>query len=154
MRKAVPLAAMTAGAWLLASPWLYRGPSMSHMMGGAMSSDVGVVVDSATYYWHILPGALTILFATILLLRGTFAVTRWIAGALFFVAAWAGFGPWVLPQLGLGQAMNMGLTFGSFARHVIPGVVLGVCAVAAFLMVPARPAIEVARGVAGADQRS
>lgn len=150
MRKAVPLAAMAAGIWLLASPWLYQGSSMGQM-SGSMNSSSGVVVDASTYYWHILPGLITIVFATILLLRETLPVTRWIAGALFLVAVWAGFGPWVLPQLGLGETMNMGLTFRSFVLHVVPAVVLGICAIAALLLVPAGGAAETPRTLAGAD---
>ncbi|MEP6476437.1 MAG: hypothetical protein ABJC60_04110 [Actinomycetota bacterium] len=132
MRKIVPSVGVAAGIWTLASPWLYRGSPM----GGMMHTSAAVVVNSSTYYWHIVPGAFAILLSVLLLLRGMLAVTRWISGALLIVAGWTTLGPWVLPRFGLGDMMNMGLTFGSVVRHVIPGVVLAACAVAAYFMLP------------------
>lgn len=150
MRKVVPLIVMATGAWVLAAPWLYQTSSMGsgRMMGGMTHSGSGVVVDSSTYYWHIVPGVLAIALAVALLLSGTLALTRWVAGALLFVAVWIAVGPWVLPRFGLGNTMNMGLSFASSVRHIVPGVVLAACAAAAYFMLPAGVARETPGAVA------
>lgn len=149
MHKVTPaaaLASLAAGIWALVSPWAYRSSSRSsahmmggHMMGGqGMQHSSGVVVDSSTYYWHIVPGALAIVLSLILLMAGRLVVERSIAAAVFVVGAWVLVGPWVLPDLGMGHSMNMGVTTGSFLRHIVPGVVLTVAAVVAYAALPAR----------------
>ncbi len=140
MRKVTPaaaLASLAVGIWALVSPWAYRSSAVSSAHQGMQHSS-GVVVDSSTYYWHIVPGALAIVLSLILLVAGRLIVERSIAAALFVVGAWVLVGPWVLPDLGMGHSMNMGVTTGSFLRHIVPGVVLTVAAVVAYAALPAR----------------
>ena len=150
MRRVMPIAALAsfaAGTWTLIAPWVYRTSSMStgHMMGGMMHPSTQsnrVVVDSSTYYWHIVPGVLAILLSVILLMAGRLVLERSMAAALFVVGLWTLVGPWVLPRLGMGHSMNMGVTSGSFLRHILPGAVLIVAAVIAYASLPARSRVE------------
>ena len=146
MRRIMPMAAFAsfaAGTWTLIAPWVYRSSAMStgHMMGGTMHSS-GVVVTSSTYYWHIVPGVLAILLSVILLMAGRLVVERSMAAALFVVGLWTLVGPWVLPNLGMGHSMHMGVTTGSFLRHILAGAVLIVASVVAYVSLPARKRVE------------
>ncbi|MBA3802984.1 MAG: hypothetical protein H0X22_08780 [Acidimicrobiia bacterium] len=145
MRRFTPvaaLAALAAGVWTLVSPWVYRSSSMSGgqvtMSGHAMNDSKSVVISSSTYYWHIVPGALAIILSIILLVAGRLVIERSMAAALFAVGVWTLVGPWVLPSLGMGHSMNMGVTTGSFLRHILPGAVLIAAAIAAYVALPAR----------------
>lgn len=140
-RRIVLLVALSASIWLLITPWLWSNSTSSagHMMNGHMMDDGsrGTVVNASTYYWHILPGAIGVILFALLLLTPAVSVGRWLSGALMVIAVWAAVGPWVLPGLGLGHSMNMGVTRRSLLIHVAPGAVLFVCAVASFLLTPA-----------------
>jgi hypothetical protein len=142
LRKGIPILTLLAGIWTAASPWLYRTSSGSmsggHMqMGNMAQSSSGVAVTASTYYWHIVPGAIAIAISLALLFWTSRAATALLAGALLLVGIWTAAGPWFLPQMGLGASMNMGLTAGGALRHIVPGAVMTLGAVALFGMLPA-----------------
>lgn len=141
MRRGFGLAGLLAGAWLFASPWVYTSVNSG---SGMMHQDKAlVVINASTYYWHIVPGLLTILVsATVVIFSGVLLV-RSLAVALGMLALWSAAGPWVLPQLGMGDMMMSGVTTGSFLRHILPGIVLAACALVLFFLMPARTAREV-----------
>ena len=149
MRRGFGLAGLLAGAWLFASPWVYASPmSGSGMMGGHMTGAMQqekslVVINASTYYWHIVPGLLTILVSATVVIFSGMLLLRSLAVALGVLAVWSAAGPWVLPQLGMGDMMMSGVTTGSFLRHILPGIALAVCALGLFFLMPARTAREV-----------
>lgn len=136
MRILLAVASALAGAWIIAGPWLNLGASAGGNMGmgQTMTANPG---DAAVLTWHLIPGALALLVAVPLLFVRDVRARRWLGVALFAVGFWAAAGPWILPQFGLGS-MTMGLSSGSFLRHILPGTVLALCGVAVFFTVPSR----------------
>lgn len=141
-----PGLALVGGVWALIGPWLFRSPAtagsgMSHMgtmSGMASSSDstfLGVGLSASVYYWHIVPGVLAIILALALGLATMSPLKRVAAAMLAILAAWTLAGPWVLPLIGLGSAMTMGLDGGTVVRHVLPGGILLVAAILAIGLV-------------------
>lgn len=135
-----PGLALIGGAWALVGPWLFRWPAttssgMSHMgaMSGTTSSPdasfLGVALGASVYYWHIVPGVLAIILALALGLATMPTLKRVAAAMLAIVAIWTLAGPWVLPLIGLGSTMTMGLGPGTLVRHVVPGGILLVAAI-------------------------
>lgn len=145
MRKGIPILTLLAGIWTAASPWIFPtssatgGMSGGHMMMGNMAqSTPGTTITASTYYWHLVPGALAIVISLALLFTASRGLTALLAGALLVVAIWTAAGPWFLPQMGFGDSMNMGLTKGSALRHILPGAVMALGAIALFGMLPAQ----------------
>ena len=149
MRRLFGLGGLLGGAWLFASPWALPS-TITTNMGGGMTADhmmtqttSQVVINASTYYWHIVPGILAILVSAAVIMFSAPALMRGLAVALGVLAVWSAAGPWVLPQLGMGSMMSMGLTGGSFLRHVVPGIVLAICAGGVFFTASNRSSQEV-----------
>lgn len=155
-------AALVGAIWALIAPWLPldQAAAAGHMtgmtgMGAAAGSMVaptdgttlfGVVLTPSIYFWHIVPGVIGIVAATWLLVAGSTTLRRMSATGLLAVGVWVAFGPWVLPALGLGDTMTMGLTTGSLVRHAGPGLLIVLAAIGCLRTLPraAAAAIEAA----------
>lgn len=141
IQRLFALLGLVAGIWLATSPWIGTAPaanSMGGMNGMAHTAQAATTVISASsYYWHVVPGALAVLVSLAILIRGS-AVARLGALALGVLAIWSAVGPWVLPRFGMGDMMMMGLSAGTFVRHVLPGMALVVAAVGVYAAQPAR----------------
>lgn len=141
-----PGLALVGGVWALIGPWLFRssataGSGMSQMgtmSGMANATDptfLGVGLSASVYSWHIVPGVLAIILALALGLATMPTLKRVAAAMLAIVAAWTLTGPWVLPLIGLGSSMSMGLDGGTMVRHILPGGILLVAAILAIGLV-------------------
>ena len=138
MRKGIPILTLLAGIWAAGSPWMFPGSSSKGgMMMGHMAQTSGTTITASTYYWHLVPGAIAIAISLALLFTLSRGTTALLAGALLLVALWTAAGPWFLPQMGLGDSMNMGVTAGSALRHIVPGAVMALGALILFGMLPA-----------------
>lgn len=124
--RLISLAVLVSGAWAVAGAWLLSssGTGAGTMSGHMMGSHVAPPTATSAFLWHVLPGAAAVVLGIgMLLLRGRSAM-RVLAVLLLGVGLWIGLGPWILPSFGLGDGMQMGLTLGSFLRHVLPGAVV------------------------------
>ena len=150
MRRGLGVVALLTGVWLFAAPWLYRTPMATtggHMTGMTHRGASQFVLTASTYYWHIVPGLLTVLIAAAVVLFDGRLLMCWLAVALGVLALWSVAGPWVLPQFGMGDMMMSGVTTASFLRHILPGAVMAFCALGVFFSVPAR-SLQAARSSA------
>ncbi len=140
MRKGIPILTLLAGIWTVVSPWIFPASSSSGMSGGMMMGHMaqtsGTTITASTYYWHFVPGAIAIAISLALLFTVSRGITALLAGALLLVALWTAAGPWFLPQMGLGDSMNMGVTGSSALRHIVPGAVMALGALVLFGMLP------------------
>lgn len=136
MRKLLAVVGILAGVWMVITPWALpnRATASSGGMMGMMHQQTStIVINASSYYWHVVPGVLAILLSLTALLYASAGLQRLLAVALFVVGIWSAAGPWVLPHWGLGDMMMSGVTAGTFVRHILPGVVIIVCAVGLLL---------------------
>ena len=145
MRKVFGAVGVLAGIWMVVTPWALPGHPMNasgNMTGMMHQQPAGVAINASSFYWHIVPGILAIALSLTAVFYATVALNRLVAAALLTVGVWSAAGPWVLPHWGLGDMMMSGVTAGSFARHIVPGAVLVVCAIGLFLAVSSPRRIE------------